>query len=185
MRIGIDIDDTICRTTEKVNEYMNLYAKDENIDPLMIMNYEDVKDMFFEAYLENIYTSVVVKRNAKEVLRRLRKKGNKLFIITARNNRMCSKITDIEELTRKWLSDNEIEVDGIFIDCYGEKRADVCREQKIDVMIDDDPYNYKMISSNKCKCLLFDDRERFNLKDDYVTNWLEVEDYIEKLRREG
>ena len=38
MRIGIDIDDTICRTTEKVNEYMDLYAKDENIDPLMIMN---------------------------------------------------------------------------------------------------------------------------------------------------
>ena len=77
------------------------------------------------------------------------------------------------------------EVDGIFIDCYGERRADICREQKIDVMIDDDPYNYKMISSNKCKCLLFDDRERFNLRDDYVTNWLEVEDYIEKLRREG
>ena len=95
MRIGIDIDDTICRTTEKVNEYMDLYAKDENIDPLMIMNYEDVKDMFFEAYLENIYTSVVVKRNAKDVLRRLRKKGNKLFIITARNNRMCNKITYI------------------------------------------------------------------------------------------
>ena len=76
---------------------------------------------------------------------------------------------------------NEIEVDGIFIDCYGEARAEVCREQKIDVMIDDDPYNYKMISSNKCKCLLFDDRERFNLRDDYVTNWLEVEDYIEEL----
>ena len=74
MRIGIDIDDTICRTTEKVNEYIDLYAKDENIDPLMIMNYEDVKDMFFEAYLENIYTGVVIKRNCKDVLRRLRKK---------------------------------------------------------------------------------------------------------------
>ena len=97
MRIGIDIDDTICRTTEKVNEYMDLYAKDENIDPLMIMNYEDVKDMFFEAYLEKIYTSVVVKRNAKDVLRRLRKKGNKLFIITARNNRMT--LTNIFNLT--------------------------------------------------------------------------------------
>ena len=182
MRIGIDIDDTICRTTEKVNEYMDLYAKDENIDPLMIMNYEDVKDMFFEAYLENIYTSVVVKRNAKDVLRRLRKKGNKLFIITARNNRMCSKIADIEALTKKWLDDNEIEVDGIFIDCYGEARAEVCREQKIDVMIDDDPYNYKMISSNKCKCLLFDDRDKYDLRQDYVTSWLAAEEYINKFR---
>ncbi len=183
MRIGIDIDDTICRTTEKVNEYMSLYAKDENIDPLMIMNYEDIKDMFFEKYLEKIYTSVVVKRNAKEVLRRLRRKGNKLFIITARNNRLSSQVTDVESLTRKWLKDNEIEVDGIFIDAYGEDRADICRRENIDVMIDDDPYNYKMITSNRCRCLLFDDRERFNLRDDYVTNWLEVEDYIDKLRK--
>ena len=184
MRIGIDIDDTICRTTEKVNEYMDLYAKDENIDPLMIMNYEDVKDMFFEAYLENIYTSVVVKRNAKEVLRRLRKKGNKLFIITARNNRMCSKIADIEALTKKWLDDNEIEVDGIFIDCYGEARAEVCREQKIDVMIDDDPYNYKMLISHGINCLLFDDRGKYDLKYDYFTSWLDIEKYIEKKVKE-
>ena len=27
--------------------------------------------------------------------------------------------------------------------------------------------------------------EKYNLDNNYVTNWLEVEDYIEKLRREG
>ena len=183
MRIGVDLDDTICRTTEIVHDRIEKYSETIQMNPLDIMNDEVLKQGFFSIYLEDIYTSVVVKRNAKEVLRRLRKKGNKLYIITARNNRMCSKIKDIETLTRKWLLDNEIEVDGIFIDCYGEVRAEVCKKENIDVMIDDDPYNYKMISSNKCKCLLFDDRERFNLRDDYVTNWLEVEDYIEKLRR--
>ena len=52
----------------------------------------------------------------------------------------------------------------------------------IDVIVDDDPYNYKMITSNGCKCILFDDREKYNLRDDYATNWLEVEDFIDKMR---
>ena len=60
MRIGIDIDDTICRTTEKVNELMEVFAKEENIEPLMIMNYEDIKEKFFDKYLDDIYLGVVV-----------------------------------------------------------------------------------------------------------------------------
>lgn len=182
MRIGIDIDDTICRTTEKVNELMEVFAKEENIEPLMIMNYEDIKDKFFNKYLDDIYSGVVVKRNAKEVMKRLRSRGNQLFIITARSNDKSNEITDVEKLTADWLSANGIEVDGIFINAYGDEKARICKEQKIDIIIDDDPYNYKMISSNGCRCLLYDDREKYNLRDDYVTNWLEVEEYIEKMR---
>lgn len=182
MRIGIDIDDTICRTTEKVNELMVVFAKEEGIEPLMIMNYEDIKDKFFDKYLDDIYSTVVVKRNAREVMKRLRSKGNQLFIITARSNTVSREITDVEKLTVDWLDANDIEVDGIFINAYGENKARICKEQKIDIIIDDDPYNYKMISSNGCHCLLYDDREKYNLRDDYVTNWLEVEEYIEKMR---
>lgn len=182
MRIGIDIDDTICRTTEKVNELMEAFAKEENIEPLMIMNHEDIKDKFFNKYLDDIYSGVVVKRNAKEVMKRLRSRGNQLFIITARSNDKSDEITDVEKLTADWLSANGIEVDGIFINAYGDEKARICKEQKIDIIIDDDPYNYKMISSNGCRCLLYDDREKYNLRDDYVTNWLEVEEYIEKMR---
>ena len=183
MRIGIDIDDTICRTTEKVNELMEVFAKEENIEPLMIMNYEDIKEKFFDKYLDDIYLGVVVKRNAKEVMKRLRSKGNKLFIITARNNSLSKEVSDVEKLTADWLLANDIEVDGIFINAYGENKAKICKEEKIDIIIDDDPYNYNMISASGCKCLLYDDREKYNLRDDYVTNWLEVEDYIEKMRR--
>lgn len=182
MRIGIDIDDTICRTTEKVNELMEVFAKEEKIEPLMIMNYEDIKEKFFDKYLDDIYMGVVVKRNAKEVLRRLRNKGNKLFIITARRNDLSKSVKDVEKMTYDWLKANEIEVDGIFIDAYGDAKAKICKDEKIDIIIDDDPYNYKMITSNGCKCLLYDDREKYNLRDDYVTNWLEVEDFIEKMR---
>lgn len=182
MRIGIDIDDTICRTTEKVNELMDVFAKEEGIEPLMIMNYEDIKNKFFDKYLDDIYSTVVVKRNAREVMKRLRSKGNKLFIITARSNTSSKEITDVEKLTADWLKENDIEVDGIYINAYGENKARICKELKVDIIIDDDPYNYKMISSNGCHCLLYDDREKYNLRDDYVTNWLDVEEYIEKMR---
>lgn len=182
MKIGIDIDDTICRTTEKVNELMEVFSKEENIEPLMIMNYEDIKEKFFDKYLEEIYSTVVVKRNAKDVLRRLKSKGNELYIITARSNEFFSKKVDVLKITSEWLKKNDIKVDGIFTDCYGEEKARICRENDIDIIIDDDPYNYKMISSSGCKCLLFDDREKYNLDDDYVTNWLEVEKYIEEMR---
>ena len=49
-------------------------------------------------------------------------------------------------------------------------------------MIDDDPYNYKKIVSSGTKCLLFDDKERYDLKNNYVTSWLEIEKYIERNR---
>lgn len=31
-------------------------------------------------------------------------------------------------------------------------------------------------------CLLFDDREKYDLRKDYATSWLEVEEYINKFR---
>ena len=49
-------------------------------------------------------------------------------------------------------------------------------------MIDDDPYMYRKITQSGKKCLLFDDREKFIQKDDYVTNWLDIEKYIERNR---
>ena len=40
MRIGIDLDDTICRTTEMVNKKLNEYCKEKKLNPLDIMNDE-------------------------------------------------------------------------------------------------------------------------------------------------
>ena len=51
-------------------------------------------------------------------------------------------------------------------------------------MVDDDPYNYKMITGNGGHCLLFDDREKYDLRYDYFTNWIEIEKYIEKIVKE-
>ncbi len=175
MRIGIDLDDTICRTTEMVHEYIEKYSEKNHLNPLDIVNDEYLREKFFSEYIEEIYKNVVIKRSAQDVIRRLRNKGNEIYIITARNDDQ-----KIEEITRKWLEDNQIKIDSLIMDCYGDNRAKACQENHIDLMIDDDPYNYKKLFSANVSCLLFDDRGRYDLENGYVTNWLEIEKYIEK-----
>lgn len=181
MRIGIDLDDTICRTTEMVNKKLDEYSKNKKLNPLDIMNDEYLKDEFFEEKVEEIYREVEIKRNVYHVLKRLRSRGNSIYVITARRNTSFYNVVDIIE---EWLYNNNIVVDGIFVDAYGEGKVQVCKDNNIDLMIDDDPYNYKMMMSHGIKCLLFDDREKYDLKDDYFTNWLAIEKYIEKYVKE-
>lgn len=182
MRIGIDVDDTICRTTEIYQEKMAEYAKKKKIEILDIINYDEIKKDFMNEYLPIVYKNAVVKRNVKDVIRRLRSKGNEIIIITGRGSNMVASIENPLDITEKWLIENNIEFDGIISSAYGETKADVCKREHIDLMIDDDPYNYKMITSNGGNCLLFDDREKFEMRQNYVTSWLEVEAYINKFR---
>ena len=182
MRIGVDLDDTICRTTEIVHDRLERYAKSNNLNPLDIMNDEVLKQAFFNIYLEDIYTNVEIKRNVKDVLKRLKSKGNELYIISARSNDFTPTVKNVEVITEKWLKKHEIEVDKIITSAYGEEKSKICKENNIDLMIDDDPFNYKKIIAEGTKCLLFDDREKYNLENNYMTSWLEIEKYIERNR---
>ena len=179
MRIGVDLDDTICRTTEKVHEKVEEYSKKMNLNPLDIMNDEILSQNFFEQYLETIYKTVEVKREVAKVLKRLRSKGNEIYIITARKNDI---VKNVNIITEEWLKENQIEVDKVIVEAYGEKKADICKENNIELMIEDDPYNYKKIISKGINCILFDDRERYDLRQNYMTNWLDIERYIERNR---
>ena len=179
MRIGVDLDDTICRTTEKVHEKVEEYSKKMNLNPLDIMNDEILSQNFFEQYLETIYKTVEVKREVAKVLKRLRSKGNEIYIITARKNDI---VKNVNIITEEWLKENQIEVDKVIVEAYGEKKADICKENNIELMIEDDPYNYKKNISKGINCILFDDRERYDLRQNYMTNWLDIERYIERNR---
>lgn len=180
MRIGVDMDDTICRTTEIVHSRLEEYSKQLGINPLDIMNDEELKGNFFAIYGEDIYKNAEIKRNVSDVIKRLRKKGNEIYLITSREDNFKTTKISAFEITRQWLAKHEIVVDAIVTSVYGETRAELCKKYNIDLMIDDDPYNYKKIISMGKQCLLFDDREKYALKENYVTNWLDIEKYIER-----
>ena len=178
MRIGVDFDDTICRTTEMVHVYLEEYAKELGIEPLDIMNHEKLKEEFFSLYSDRIYQNAEVKRSAVSVLKRLRSKGNEIYLITSRTGERRKVFSIIDE----WLARHEIVVDAVLISVSGEERGLVCRRNQIDLMIDNNPYNYKRIVACGVRCLLFDDREKYVLKENYVSNWLGIEKYIERNR---
>ena len=182
MRIGVDMDDTICNTTDIIQSRLKDYSENLGIDALDIINDEELRNNFFAIYGEDIYSNVEMKRNASSVIKRLRAKGDQIIIITARRGEFSSSNTNAYEVTKKWLEDHQIEADEIITSAVGEERANIIKEKNIDWMIDNDPYNYKLVVSLGKKCLLFDDREEYALRENYVTNWLDVEKYIEGSR---
>ena len=175
MRIGIDLDDTICRTSEIVRYYLKEEADKTNREPLDIMNNEIKKEEFFDHYLEDIYQNAEIKRGVSDVIRRLHNKGNEIYIITARDEKY-------NPITEEWLKTHQIHYDKIVASVYGERKVSACKEHKIDLMIDDDPYNYQKLVTANIKGLLFDDRGRYELKEGYATSWNDIEKYIERNR---
>ena len=181
MRIGVSLDDTIARTTEIVHNRIETFASKHNLNPLDVMNDEYLKQEFFDEYLKDIYTNAEVKKNVGDILKRLHSKGNRIYIITARNNKDSKNLQNVEQLTINWLIKNHIIFDCLIIEVDGDKRASVCRIHKIDLMIENNPFNYKKITGTGTECLLYDDQGRFQLKDHYMSTWNEIEEYIERV----
>lgn len=178
MRIGIDLDGTICNTAEIVNQLAEEYAKNKEIDSSLVFNDREVRDNFFSLYINNIFTNVLIKDNVSEVLNRLKNKGHEIYVITARSNNFTSKYIDVLEPTNNWLNKHNIVVDKIIINSYGPTKASACLENNIELMIDDDLYNCQVIREVGINCLLFDDKNVYN-ESNRVTSWIEVENYIE------
>lgn len=183
MRIGIDLDDTICNTSELLQIRLDEYAHKKGLEPLVIINDEDLRNTFFHDCLKDIYLNVKIKKNAKEVIQRLKNRGNEIYYITARSNDYVDNITDAYQLCKIWLEKNELPIDGIITSCYGENKKRACIDNKIDLIIDDDLFNIRKVQELGIKYLLFDDKEKYLLKDGYVTSWIEVEKYIERIKK--
>lgn len=161
---------------------MDMYSKKRKTTSLEVMNDDTLKDNFFEEYIDDIYQNAEPKKEAVKVLKRLHNRGNEIFIITARGSKQFPKIANPKQTTMDWLKKQDIIVEDVITGVYGESKAKICKEYKIDLMIDDDPYNYQKIVSHGIKCILYDDKEKYDLKDNYVTNWLQIEEYIERNR---
>ena len=177
MRIGIDLDETICNTSKIINEYMNQYALKENIDVDAVMPTR--RDDFFNRYTVDIFKNVEIKPHVSEVLNRLKDEGHELYAITARSGELTSKKIEIVEPTINWLKEHNIKIDKLITNAYHEEKAQVCLENKIDLMIDDDIYNCQEIGKVGIKYLLFDDKNRYDISNK-VTNWLDIEKIIER-----
>ena len=187
MVIGIDVDDTICSTNERIIVEADKYdrevlngtgIKDINAYEFnKMMGWpEGMKGQFFSDRLEYIMDNAEIKPNAKEVINKLHDEGCKIIFISFRKGKY---IKDPYNLTKNWLIRNGVKYDKIYVDT-GSK-IDECKREKVNLFIDDKESHCEDVSSAGIDVLLFTnaynhDEKRFRR----VNNWDEVYKYIKE-----
>lgn len=175
MRIGIDIDNTICNTEELFYELANIYMNTNNIS-VEEFNSKYLNDFYVRNMLKIINNSTL-KTGFREVFEKI-SLDNEIIIITARSDSYISGFDRMTEATKAWLSSNGIRFDKYYGSCYKEGKAKTCALEKIDLMIDDDFNNYLACKKMNINTLLFDDKKRYLDVADRVESWEEIEKII-------
>ena len=180
LTIGIDIDDTITNSTRVVRKYINKYSNSEelknNIEGIIRGIYvSEESKVFYKKYSKQIGNNIKVKKNAKEIINKLYDEGYRILIVTARNNNYYD---DAYGFSCDYLKRNGIKFHELFVD--NAYKLKLCKEEKIDILIDDSVDIVNELYDNNINSLLFTSSINKNKKSKSkrVNNWLQVYDYI-------
>ena len=177
LKIGIDIDDTLTKTSELANEI--LHQKEEY---KVILDYHNLDkktlDFFIKENIEKIQNDVELNENAKEVIDYLKDNDCKIIFITARGSQGLKNLIPI---TKKYLSNKGIYYDKIIF--KQDSKVDACIKNNIDIFIDDKEKVLDEIKVANIKTLRFCSSKTIS-KHEKVSNWLEVKKYIDKSLKE-
>lgn len=189
MRIGIDIDNCISNFDDVLleeyikhdKELRNTGIINDNPYYLTVDMFDwskEENDDFYYNNIQRIAMSLKPLNNAKEIIDKLKADGNEIHIITSRDN---GEYVNPEEMTRKWLEKYEIYYDKLILTGRHEK-GPVCKENNIDIMIEDSIKNCEDIENNGVKCYIMN--TRYNQEEsrfERVKTWNEIYSKISKL----
>lgn len=175
MRIGLDIDNTICNTEELFYELANTYMATKNIS-VEEFNNTHLEDFYVKNILK-IINNNTLKPGFMEAFEKI-SLDNEIIIVTARSDNYIPGFDRMTEATKAWFSSNGIRFDKYYGSCYKEAKAKICVDEKIDLMIDDDFNNYLACKKMNINTLLFDDKKRYLDIADRVESWEEIEKII-------
>lgn len=177
MKIGIDIDNTICSTDELLDKKIDDYIKEKGMSQKEF--FSDIKYMndFYEEKLLEVVFEDQVKDGFLDVLNKL-KINNEIIIVTARNEKLSKSFQNMRKATLEWLEKNNIYYDKYYDDVYKEGKVQVCKKEGIDIIIDDDINNYLAFKDSGIKTLLFDDKGKYLDIVERVGSWREVEEVL-------
>ena len=187
MVIGIDIDDTICSTNERIIIEADKYDKEilggtgikdkKEYEFTKMMGWEpEMKGKFFQDRLEYIMDNAEVKDDAKEVINRLHDEGNKIIFISFRKGKY---INEPYTLTKNYLDRNGIKYDKIYVDT-GSK-VDECINENVDLFIDDKESHCEDVSNAGIPVILFTNAYNHN-ENRFIRfdNWKDIYKYIKE-----
>ena len=184
MNIGIDIDNTLTEIQEELNKAAYDYAikLGKNINNAEnqledIKNNGDAYKKKFEFtydelkyFLKDIQEEITNKAEPRpdvvEVIKKLKKNGHKIFIVTARDSEFHD---DPYLLSKDWLDKNNIEYDRLIVNA--REKAIVCKQENIELFIDDQLNNCLEISRAGIKVIRITDDENSNDQITNLSNW--------------
>lgn len=193
MRIGIDLDGVVFDSEKDFRIYQELYDFYE-LEGKSIKNEKEVRlqerfnwpDEVINNFLDKYYVQVVKEANympgAKMIIRKLKEEGHELIIVTARGGNT----PDIIELTEERLERDNMNIFDKA--CYGiVDKAEECKKENIDLMIDDSNVNCKNTSSKNIKTIYLKDAPSYDMEEnEYLTvlyNWGEIYRYIKEMEK--
>lgn len=171
MTIGIDIDDTITKTSEKAAE--NLAKYDNNYLDYHNLPSEKYEE-FMKLYQAEILRTVELREGVKEAFRYFKDKGYRIVIITARDNTYSK---EIKTITLDYLAQNELDYDKIILG--KENKGKIAKEEGIDIFIDDKETVLDDMVENGIKTIRR--TEKTDSKHVSFANWSDIVNYIKTL----
>lgn len=188
MRIGIDIDDVITNTSNVIKEYIRKQKNSEKLKEHMVEIMKgvsanpDVVQFGLENYIK-IFQEVKVKENAKQVIQRLLEKGNEIYLITARGEDL-EFFKGSEKVTINFLKDNDINYTKIIFNAIN--KAQLCKNNYIDLMIDDSIAHCEDVKNVGIKSIVFTSEvnKKIDTTVERINDWLQLEKRIEDMQED-
>lgn len=193
MRIGIDLDGVIFDSEKLYRIYSELYDIQDLKRNSLIDNKQvkfekryswnqDETNGFVKKYHRKITETANFMPGAKEIIPLLKEEGNTLIIITARGK--VNK--DLVPITMQRLKENNLD---IFEKYYWgtENKEEICKQEKIDLMIDDSNINCEKLVRDHIHTIYLKDAPSFDIEENeylkVLYNWGEIYRYIEQLKQ--
>ena len=197
MNIGIDIDGVLIDFESFSTNYGSKMCIDEGWKlEIDIQQYwenkkynwsKEQEEKFWNKYLAHYVENSEVRKFAPEIIEKLKKQGDNIYIITARNEDGLpkEKYGQMQDMTKKWLDKNNIKYDKIIFSSDNEK-VNECIKNNIDIMIEDSPKNILSIALKKpvikYECIYNQNITGPNIITAY--SWYQIYDIIEKIKGE-
>jgi len=193
MRIGIDIDETLNDVKEKLEVAAFNYAKSIGKDIVLQddkckkdnkgsyikdkynFTYEELKH-FLGPIQDEIINNATPKENVSEIIKKIKELGHEIYIITARDSEFHE---DPYKQSKEWLNTNNIIFDKLIVNA--REKDIVCKQESIDLFIDDSLNNCISVSDIGIKTILFSNKESNYPNIINISNWNSIYDYITKI----
>lgn len=186
MNIGIDIDDTITNSSDLFIKYARKFNKKYKvkykINKYSLDSYnafgwsKNLELKFKNEYLLSVLQNAKVNKNCVSVIKYMKRKGCKIFLITARSD---DELEGMYDISYTWLKKNHIKFDKLVINSKS-KMID-CKDNNIDLFFDDNVNTcVNIIKQLDIPTYVYSTRYNKDYKYNKVKNWKEIEKIFRK-----